>query len=145
VSGSLDSPKSPSPESWRRLVDARVARLATHNPNGAIDLVPFTFAVLDDRTIVSAVDHKPKRTRQLRRLANIRANPKVTVLADHYEEDWSKLWWVRARGDAVVLDRPPEAVLAALVAKYEQYGAQPPAGPAIVIAVTELRGWSSGG
>jgi PPOX class probable F420-dependent enzyme len=139
----LGSPKSPSPELWRRLTGARVARLATRNPTGAVDLVPFTFAALDERTLVSAVDHKPKRTTQLQRLDNIRAHPDVTVLADHYEEDWDALWWVRARGEAAVLDEPSDAHLQALAAKYEQYRAQPPAGPAVVITVTELRGWSA--
>jgi PPOX class probable F420-dependent enzyme len=141
----LASPKSPSPDLWRRFAGARVARLATLNRTGAIDLVPFTFAVLDEHTIVSAVDHKPKRTQQLRRLDNIRAHPAVTVLADHYEEDWAALWWVRARGDALVLDQPSDAHLDALAAKYEQYRSQPPAGAAIVITVTELTGWTASG
>jgi PPOX class probable F420-dependent enzyme len=141
----LGSPKSPSPELWRRLTGARVARLATRSTAGGIDLVPFTFAALDERTIVSAVDHKPKRTRRLRRLDNIRAHPAVTVLADHYEEDWAALWWVRARGDAVVLDQPTAAHLDALATKYEQYRSQPPEGAAIVITVTELTGWAAAG
>jgi PPOX class probable F420-dependent enzyme len=122
---------------------ARVARLATHNPRGGIDLVPCTFALVDD-TIVTAIDHKPKRTTRLQRLENIRNNPSVTVLADHYDDDWSALWWVRARGDALVVDEPPPALLGALVAKYEQYHHQPPAGPAIVIRITDLIGWRAG-
>jgi PPOX class probable F420-dependent enzyme len=141
----LGSPKSPSPDLWRRLADARVARLATRNASGGIDLVPFTFAAIDDTTIVSAVDHKPKRTQRLRRLDNIRAHAGVTVLADHYEEDWNALWWVRARGDAVVLPAPSDDHLHALATKYEQYRSQPPDGPAIVISITELKGWSASG
>ena len=137
------SRKSPSPDLWARLTDARVARLGTLNAAGGIDLVPFTFAALDERTIVSAVDHKPKRTQRLRRLDNIRAHPAVTVLADHYEEDWTALWWVRARGDAEVLEQPSDVHLDALAAKYEQYRSQPPAGAAIVITVTELSGWAA--
>jgi PPOX class probable F420-dependent enzyme len=73
--------------------------LATHNPSGAIDLVPITFAFVGD-TIVTAVDHKPKRTTHLQRLENIRRNPHVTVLVDQYADDWNALWWVRIRGDA---------------------------------------------
>jgi PPOX class probable F420-dependent enzyme len=123
---------------------ARVARLATHNPRGGIDLVPCTFALVGDDTIVTAVDHKPKRTVQLQRLENIRTNPSVTVLVDHYDDDdWSALWWVRARGDARVVDRAEPAHIEALVAKYEQYREHVPAGPAIVIHVTDLTGWSS--
>lgn len=134
----LDYPKSRS-----LLEAARVARLATHNSRGGIDLVPCTFALLADDTIVTAVDHKPKRTPRLQRLENIRTNPSVTVLADHYDEDWAALWWVRARGDARVVDDPEPAVIAALVAKYEQYRDRPPTGSAIVIRVTEMTGWAA--
>jgi PPOX class probable F420-dependent enzyme len=145
VNGSLGSPKSPSPELWTRLTGAAVARLATHNPSGAIDLVPFTFAAVDAHTIVSAVDHKPKRTTNLQRLDNIRADPAVTVLADHYEDDWTRLWWVRARGDAIVLDAPAAEHLEALTAKYAQYRTRPPNGPVIVIDVTDITGWDAQG
>jgi PPOX class probable F420-dependent enzyme len=119
-----------------------VARLATHNQRGGIDLVPCTFALVDDDTIVTAVDHKPKTTTRLQRLENVRMNPSVTVLVDHYDDDWSTLWWVRARGDAHVVDVPEPSLLELLVAKYEQYADHPPAGPAIVIRMTELTGWS---
>jgi PPOX class probable F420-dependent enzyme len=124
---------------------ARVARLATHNPRGGIDLVPCTFALVDADTIVTAVDHKPKRTARLQRLQNIRTNPSVTVLVDHYDEDWSTLWWVRARGDALVVDHPEPALIERLVEKYEQYRDRTPAGPAVVIHVTEITGWSASG
>jgi PPOX class probable F420-dependent enzyme len=120
-----------------------VARLATHHPNGGIDLVPVTFAFLDDDTIVTAVDHKPKRTPQLQRLENIRTNPSVTVLVDHYDDDWSALWWVRVRGEARVVAEPARDVLEPLVAKYEQYRAHVPAGPAILIRVVDVHGWSA--
>src|SRR3954467_8637183 len=74
----------------------------------AIDLVPFVFAWLADPAplgrLVHAVDHKPKRPDRLQRLRNVAAPPEVTVLVDHYEEDWSALWWVRVRGRASVLD-----------------------------------------
>ena len=81
---------------------ARVARLATVTPDGSPHVVPIVFAV-DGDTIYTAVDGKPKRSRQLQRLANIAAHPRVTVLADRYDEDWSQLWWVRA--DGVTVDR----------------------------------------
>ena len=130
----------------RSLLDAaRVARLGTHNPHGGIDLVPCTFALVDDDTIVTVVDHKPKRTTRLQRLENIRANSSVTVLVDHYDDDWSALWWVRARGEARVVDDPEPALVEALIAKYEQYRDQPPTGPAIVMRITDLTGWSAMG
>jgi PPOX class probable F420-dependent enzyme len=127
-----------------RLATARVARLATHNPRGGIDLVPCTFALVNDDTIVTAIDHKPKRTARLQRLENIRTNPSVTVLVDHYDDDWSTLWWVRARGDARVVDHLEPALVEALVVKYGQYADHRPDGAAIVIHVTELSGWSAG-
>ena len=135
-------------EAWARLASARVARLATHNPTGEVDLVPITFAVIDATTIVSAVDHKPKRTMRLQRLANIRAEASVTLLVDHYDDDWSALWWVRARGRATVVEpdsRAHERAVAALVAKYQQYRDRPPAGPALVVEVTEITGWAAAG
>jgi PPOX class probable F420-dependent enzyme len=122
-----------------------VARLATINARGGIDVVPITFAFVDDDTIVYAVDHKPKRTLQLRRLENIRTTPTVTVLIDHYDEDWSSLWWVRLRGDARVVNAPDDDLLQPLVRKYEQYRDRRPEGAAVVIRVSEITSWSAAG
>jgi PPOX class probable F420-dependent enzyme len=122
-----------------------VARLATIGASGAVDLVPITFA-LTDTTIVTAIDHKPKRTRQLRRLDNIAREPRVTVLIDHYDDDWASLWWVRLRGRAVVVDDGPhfDGAIAQLVAKYpNHYAAIPPEGPVIQIDITDVRTWRS--
>ena len=129
----------------RRLVaSARVGRLVTVAPDGRPRVVPFCFA-LDGDTLYSAVDHKPKSTVHLRRLDDIRRQPEATVLVDHYEEDWSRLWWVRVRGAARVVDAGAEQARARdlLAAKYEQYRAVPPAGPVIVVAIEEWVGWSS--
>lgn len=126
------------------LVSARVARLATVGDDGRPHLVPITFALADRDTLITAVDHKPKRTRDLRRLRNIAANPAVCVLADHYEDDWSGLWWVRADGVAQVrevADQPGE--LSALMARYPQYAARSPDGPLIVISVERWTGWDA--
>lgn len=137
----MDFPKNPSRGD---IASARVARLATHNPSGAIDLVPVTFALVGD-TLVTAVDHKPKRTTKLQRLENIRRNPDVTVLVDHYDEAWSALWWVRLRGEAEVHDAVSGEALAALCDKYGQYRQQPPGGPAIVVRVHDVLAWNAGG
>lgn len=120
-----------------------MARLATVGSTGAPHLVPITFALLDERTLVTAVDHKPKRTRALRRLANIAANPQVSVLVDHYESDWERLWWVRADGRARVEKAAPAGAAEALARRYEQYRERPPAGPFIVIEIQRLSGWSA--
>lgn len=111
---------------------------------GRPHLVPVTF-VLDGDRIYSAVDAKPKTTTTLQRLRNIRANPQVTVLADHYDEDWSSLWWVRADGRAAVLDEPGQMArpLALLTGRYPQYRQAPPAGPVIAVDVERWTGWSA--
>ena len=130
------------PEAQRRFAAARVARLATVDAGGAPHLVPVTFAVHGD-TIVTAVDHKPKRTLALKRLANIASNPRVALLADEYDDDWSRLWWVRADGTARVEERVSERVIELLVARYEQYAERRPEGPAIVVAVERWSGWAA--
>jgi PPOX class probable F420-dependent enzyme len=126
-------------EARERFAAARVARLATADASGRPHLVPIVFAVAGDE-VVSAVDAKPKRTTALRRLANVRENPRVALLADHYEDDWSALWWVRADGRARVLEGDDGAV-AALAERYEQYRADPPAGPVLAITVERWSGW----
>jgi PPOX class probable F420-dependent enzyme len=128
----------------RRATDARVAHLATVSASGEPHAVPVTFAV-DGDTIVVGVDQKPKTSRNLKRLQNIRDNPAVSVLVDHYDdEDWSALWWVRADGTASIVDSGEPASVTArglLVAKYRQYVDDPPVGPFIVVAVQRWRGW----
>jgi PPOX class probable F420-dependent enzyme len=128
----------------QRVAAARVGRLATVAADGRPHLVPVCFAV-DGETLYSAVDEKPKRSRRLKRLANIRTNPGVSLIVDHYEEDWSRLWWIRVDGRAEVLEDGPEVerALALLSAKYEQYRAQPPRGPVIVVEIEQWRGWSA--
>jgi PPOX class probable F420-dependent enzyme len=131
-------------EDMRSRVDrARVGRLATVDAEGRPHLVPICFA-LDGEVLYSAVDQKPKRSRRLRRLENIRKNPAVTVLVDHYEEDWSRLWWVRLQGEARVLDDGSESerALRLLAEKYAQYRREPPAGPVVRLDIREWRGWS---
>jgi PPOX class probable F420-dependent enzyme len=129
-----------------RLTAARVARLATTDPDGRPHLVPIVFAV-DGDTLYSAVDHKPKRSRTLRRIENARARPDVTVLVDHYEEDWRRLWWIRVRGRARVLDdgEEREQALSLLAEKYEQYRSQPPDGPVLAVDIKEVRDWRAAG
>ena len=131
-------------EARRRFATARVARLATVSGQGQPHVVPCTFAV-DGEVIYSAVDAKPKSTTNLRRLRNIAANGRVTVLADHYAEDWSTLWWVRADGQASIIDDPLSmaAPIGLLAARYPQYVTSPPGGPVVAIRVTHWTGWSA--
>jgi PPOX class probable F420-dependent enzyme len=127
-----------------RFASSAVARLATVRPDGAPHLVPLVFALVGD-TAYSAVDAKPKRTTQLQRLANVRVEPRCALLVDHYDDDWSQLWWVRADGTAEVVDSPPAAHpgLAALAQRHPRYREQPPAGPLLVVTVQRWSGWSS--
>ena len=130
------------PDSCRTLFSAQpVARLGTLGLNGP-HLVPIVFAVSGDR-IVSVVDHKPKTTTALRRLANIATDPTVTLLADHYDDDWTRLWWVRADGEASILESGSGHTTAVdlLVAKYGQYRDRRPKGPVIEVSVTRWSGW----
>jgi len=128
----------------RRLGTARVAVLATVSASRRPHVVPVTFAV-DGDVIYTAVDAKPKSTRDLLRLSNIRGDPRVSVLAEHYEDDWEALWWVRADGEAAVIgDRAAMAAPIRLLAdRYPQYRRDPPAGPVIAIRVTRWTGWSA--
>ena len=136
----------PSMEQWvsNALIDTRVARLGTVGADGAVRLVPICFAVVDG-FVVSALDHKPKRTGQLRRFRDIAESGTATVLVDHYEDDWSTLWWVRLDGEAQVVYEEPRRslVLAPLISKYAQYGESPPTGPVIVLTVRATTSWSA--
>lgn len=135
-------------EARQRFGDARVARLATVGAEARPHLVPITFVLDRDPAsgadlVVSAVDAKPKRSRRLRRLANVAANSAVCLLVDHYEDDWDALWWVRADGVASVEQAPPAGAGELLAAKYVQYREQPPEGPFLVVRVVKWRGWSA--
>jgi PPOX class probable F420-dependent enzyme len=120
-----------------------VVRLATVGADGKPHIVTTTFAIHGD-LIYMAVDHKPKRSRNLKRLDNIRANPQVAVLADHYEDDWEQLWWVRGDGQAHIVEDPSGMALPVdlLVDRYQQYREHRPEGPVIVIKIERWSGWS---
>jgi PPOX class probable F420-dependent enzyme len=130
-----------------RFTQSPIARLATITPDGTPHLVPVVFAV-DGASrgahdvVYTAVDAKPKTTRRLRRLANIESNPQVSLLVDHYADDWTQLWWVRADGVAAIhaVGEAMDTGFRLLRAKYPQYQSVPLHGP--VIAVTVHR-WSS--
>jgi PPOX class probable F420-dependent enzyme len=133
------------PDQCRRLAaGARFAVLATRAAGGSADLVPITFALdtgPDGDRLLSAVDHKPKSSLRLARLANIERAPEVTLLFDHRDDDWDTLWWVRARGPATV--RPPGSATGLLAARYPQYVEHPPQGPVIEVRITAWSGWSA--
>jgi PPOX class probable F420-dependent enzyme len=131
-------------EARQRLAGARVARLGTADAGGQPHIVAVTFAVDGDH-IFTVVDRKPKTTANLKRLRNITENPLVSMLADHYSDDWSDLWWARADGRAAILSGADEmtAPIALLTSRYPQYREARPDGPVIAIAVDRWSGWAA--
>jgi PPOX class probable F420-dependent enzyme len=131
-------------EARRRIQIMMVARLATVGRDGRPHIVPITFAV-NDTSMYFAIDFKPKRSVDLQRLRNIEANPAVSVLVDHYEDDWTRLWWVRVDGFARIVNEGAEfdTAIAMLINRYPQYQSARPPGPAVVIEIERVTGWSA--
>jgi len=131
-------------EMRRRIQSARVARLATMGGDGRPHIVPITFAPTDD-ALYFAVDQKPKKSGDLKRLRNIEANPAVSFLVDHYEDDWSRLWWVRVDGRARIItdEAELETAITLLCRRYPQYRFARPVGPAVAIEIERMTGWSA--
>jgi PPOX class probable F420-dependent enzyme len=132
-------------EARARFAAARVARLATVRPDGAPHLVPVVF-VLEGDTVWLVVDEKPKRHRRLQRVVNIRAEPRVSLLVDSYDEDWSRLWWVRADGRARIAGEGHELerAVSLILDRYPQERGRPPEGPALAVEVERWRSWPAG-
>jgi PPOX class probable F420-dependent enzyme len=127
-----------------RFAQERVAHLAAADRTGQPHLVPIVFALAESDVLYSAVDRKPKTTNKLTRLANIASNPRVAVLADRYDDDWSRLWWVRADGTArIASGTEAEVALERLADKYPQYAHERPPGPVLAVDVTRWTGWSA--
>lgn len=128
------------------LADQPVARLATADAAGQPHVVPFCFALWQG-ALYTPIDEKPKRSdRPLKRLRNLAENPRVAVVADHYETDWTRLRWVMVQGQASILEGGPEraAALAALRAKYPQYRAMAlETRPIIKIVPDRVFGWAA--
>ena len=131
-----------SAEARERFASCRVARLATADAGGRPHLVPIVFALAGD-CIYSAVDAKPKRTTALRRLANVRENPAVAVLVDHYDDDWEALWWVRADGRGRVLEPDATEARRAIALLGERYPQQQAVGAVLAVDVERWSGWAA--
>jgi PPOX class probable F420-dependent enzyme len=134
-------------EALARAAAARVGRIATVRPDGAPHVVPVVFVLVergDGPRLYWAVDDKPKRSMSLVRLENIRANPRVEVVVDAYDEDWGRLWWVRLLGTArvVAADGERRSALEALAEKYAPYRRRPPSGDVVAIDVSDVRWWT---
>lgn len=125
-----------------RFSEASVARLATIRPDGRPHLVPVVFVVVDEQ-VWSPLDHKPKTTDRLTRLANIEANEEVSILVDHFDHDWNELWWVRIDGRA--RNRPvlPTSIVEALESKYPIYRSNPLIKGGIRIDIETVKWWAA--
>ena len=132
-------------ETMRGLVSpAPVGRLATVRRDGRPHVVPICFVVTDD-VVYSAVDDKPKRHQHLQRISNITGTGSTSLLVDEYDDDWSRLWWVRLDGRAYLVDNTAEAerAIRSLSDKYPQYRQQPPSGPVLALDIERWVGWSA--
>jgi PPOX class probable F420-dependent enzyme len=138
-------------EARARFAASPVAVLGTADAHGAPHLVPVTYLLSDPvpgsgDLVHIAIDAKPKRTQDLKRLRNIAENPQVCLLAQHYEADWAGLWWARADGTARVVEAAQAAeAVAGLTTRYPWYAQHPPDGPVIEIAVRRWSGWAFSG
>jgi PPOX class probable F420-dependent enzyme len=121
----------------------RIGRLATADAAAIPQVVPICFAIHKD-TLYTALDEKPKRTPDTKRLKNIRENPQVTFLADHYDEDWSRLGWVMLRGRAEILDQGDEFERGdtLLRKRYGQYASMLLV-PVIAVRILRVRSWGN--
>jgi PPOX class probable F420-dependent enzyme len=133
-------------EAWARVRSARIGRMATVTPEHRPHVVPFVFALVEQgstRVAYWAVDRKPKRSTDLKRVRNLKENPAVELVVDGYDEDWDRLWWVRCSGKARVVASQTErgSGLHALRAKYPQYGIDPPDGPVVAIDIETIDSW----
>lgn len=140
----------PREDALERLRSARVGRLATVRPDGSPHVVPVVFVLVTEGEVVRAywaIDHKPKRTRSLQRLANLEHDPRAELVVDGYEEDWSRLWWVRAGGRArtVLHDRERSTALDALRGKYPQDERLADDTVVVAIDLERVTGWSAAG
>lgn len=125
-----------------RMEGARVAHLATVRPDGRPHVVPCCFALVGD-VAYTAVDAKPKSTLALQRLKNLSVNDAVSLLVDYYDEDWSRLWWIRIDGRARIVSSGSELeeALGALTAKYEQYRSGVEVRPPVI--ALDVERWTS--
>ena len=121
----------------------RIGHLATADAMAMPQVVPICFAIHED-TLYTALDEKPKRTRDAKRLKNIRENPHVTFLADCYDEDWSRLGWVMLRGRAEILDQGEEFEHGGtlLRKRYDQYASMSLV-PVIAVRILQVHSWGN--
>jgi PPOX class probable F420-dependent enzyme len=134
-------------ECWMRVRAALHGVLATRHPARGVDAVPVVYAVVDDLIVVPIDTVKPKRHLALGRLANLAGDPRAVLLVEHYEDDWSQLWWVRVHVTAPASGSQPQDPAPswdrALAERYPQYRAAGSVVAAVVLRPTAVTGWAA--
>lgn len=133
-------------DAWDRVAATRHGVLGTVHPVRGVDLVPVVYAIDDEHTIFIPIDTvKPKATTRLQRLENLANDPRCTLLVEHYDDDWSRLWWVRIGGqgsEAVLEDL--DRFLPLLAARFPPYADPTSIAGGIVIRPVDITGWVAG-
>lgn len=133
-----------STECWTRLRAARHGVLGTVHEDRGVDAVPVVFAIVDDQIVIPVDTVKPKRSTDLQRLTNVERDSRCALLIDEYDDDWSKLWWVRVHASAQVADQLREPQLSALASRYPQYADRGVIVRALLLTPDAISGWSAG-
>lgn len=131
-------------EAWRRTLERRHGVLATVHAQRGVDAVPVVYAPVGDGLAVPVDRVKAKRTTDLQRVRNLRADPRCVLLVEHYDDDWSRLWWVRVHAHAAVLEGPnAEAARAALAALFPAYRTPDAIAAVLLLRPTAVTGWQA--
>ncbi len=127
---------------WARIGPFGHGTLGTLHPDRGLDVVPVVYVIDRDQIIIPIDAVKPKSGRRLQRLSNLAADARCVLLVDHYADDWSELWWVRAHGHAIESHPSPDA-LAALGRAFPMYRAADSVTSLIVMTIDSITGWSA--
>jgi len=132
-------------EAWEHVSEARHGVLGTLHPDRGVDLVPVVYAIDDDHTIFIPVDTvKAKASTRLQRIDNLRGDPRCTLLVEAYDDDWSRLWWVRINGEgAQASAADAELFVPLLVDRYPQYNDPASVVGGVVVRPVDVTGWSA--
>jgi hypothetical protein len=134
----------PVDEALGRAAAADHGVLATLHPSRGVDTVPAAFAIEGDLVAIPIDRVKPKASTDLQRSRNLDADPRASLLCEHWDAvDWSRLWWVRI--SLRRSDEPAEVVArleVALRRRYRQYETTRFAG-ILTFRIVEVTGWSS--
>ncbi len=128
-----------------RLAQADHGVLSTVHHERGVDAVPVVYAVSDQHLAIPVDTVKPKASTRLQRVRNLEADPRATLLVDHWDrDDWSQLWWIRAH--LRYIETPHQDARAMLedllVERYEQYASRPFA-DVLVFDVIDVAEWSA--